>query len=124
MAEMGRHCLEELLVAAERKKREEVGTIQERQEAKYCRGQSPMSAVDPLRKRRNNKNNNNNFLTLTVSMRNSVTYKFFLATFAIFCYFIFLLFHLMALFLCLSWFFSLIFKIKVILLIKNKNIIF
>jgi len=36
VAEMGRHCLEELLVAAERKKREEVSTIQERLEAKYC----------------------------------------------------------------------------------------
>jgi len=55
-----------------------------------------------------------------MSMRNFVTYKFYRASFAFFCHFIFLLLYLTALFLCLSWFHSLVFKIKYILFITNK----
>jgi len=109
------------LLCAEHKKREVASTIQERLEAKCCRGQSPMSAVGPLR---NNNNNNNKFVTFTVSVRNSVMYKYFLVTFAFFCHFIFLLFHLMSLSLCLSWVLSPVFTIKIILLNRNKNINF
>jgi hypothetical protein len=57
-------------------------------------------------------------------VRNSVTHKAFWTSFTFFCPFILLLFHLMALFLCSSYFLSLVSKTKLIVHMRNKNTVF